>query len=191
MAVQDRLYTADEFWEFISQPENSDRFLELVDGEIVELAASSTVPSIITAEITRFIGNHVSQYDLGYITSAEGGYVLSPKNVLAPDVGFISKGRIEKLPDRFFPGPPDLAVEVVSPTDRKQDVHRKALRYIKYGVRLVWAVYPEYKTVHVYSATEDGKAITYEVGIDGELDGGDVLPGFKLAIRDIFKAVEA
>src|SRR5437899_3336415 len=108
MAVQDRTFTADDFWEFASKPENADRFLELIDGEIVELAASSTVPSIITAEVIRFVGNHVRQHDLGYITSAEGGYVLSPKDVLAPDVGFIAKGRVEKLPDRFFPGAPDL-----------------------------------------------------------------------------------
>jgi Uma2 family endonuclease len=190
MTVRDRTYTVDAFWEFISQPDNADKLLELIDGEIVEVAASSAVPSIITVEITLFVGSHVKQHDLGYVTSAEGGFVLSPKNVLMPDMGFIAKERVAKLPERFFPGAPDLAVEVVSPTDRKASVHRKALRYIKYGVRLGWVVYPEQKMVDVYRPAETTKALVQELDIDGTLDGFDVLPGFTLAVRDIFKAVD-
>jgi Uma2 family endonuclease len=190
MTVQDRLYTADEFWELLSQPGNYNRRLALIDGEIIELPPSSTIPGIIAAEMVWFVKGFVREHDLGYVTTAEAGFRLSPNNVLAPDVGFIAKARVEKLPERFFPGPPDLAVEVVSPTDKPKAIQRKALRYIKFGVRLVWVVYPANKTIAVYRPSETVNTLPEVIDMDGVLDGGDVLPGFTLAVRDLFKAVD-
>jgi Uma2 family endonuclease len=189
--LQQKTYTADDFWDYIAQPDNADKFYELVDGEIVELTPSSAVPTIVALRAGRFIVDHVDEHNIaGYVAGADGGFKLSEKDVYSPDVAYISKERQPKLPDRFFPGAPDLAVEVVSPTDKETSVRRKALRYIKFGVRLVWVIYPDEKVALVYRPSESGDAVVQEIGIDGILDGGDVLPGFKLPLRDLYKVVE-
>jgi Uma2 family endonuclease len=106
--------------------------------------------------------------------------------VRAPDVGFVAKERLTgPIPDKYFPFAPDLAVEVVSPSDTAQDIREKVLDFLKAGTRLVWVVYPESKTVDVYRP--DGVQV---VEINGTLDGGDVLPGFRLALRAVFESVE-
>src|SRR5579862_17432 len=123
MTTQERVYTVDAFWEFTRQSENLERRFELVEGTIVEMAPSSAVPTIIAAEIGRLLGNYVAEHGGGYVTSADGGFILGPKDVPAPDVAYISKQRQPKLPDRFFTAAPDLAVEVVSPTDSRSEEH--------------------------------------------------------------------
>ena len=110
--------------------------------------------------------------------------------MLVPDVGFIAKGRVKKLPERYFKGAPDLAVEVVSPTDDVKDTQRKAAKYIAYGTRLVWIFYPKHKTVDVCRPSKDGDMSIQEIGIDGVLDGANVLPGFTLTLRDVFKVLD-
>ncbi len=188
--LEQKTHTADEFWAFVSRPENADKRLELHEGTIVELTPSSAIPGIIAGRITSLLAAWVYEHDPGYVATAEAGFVLSPGNVLAPDVAYISKQRQSTLPDRFFTASPDLAVEVVSPTDKVKAVHRKTLRYIKYGVRLVWMVYPEDRTVEVYNPSESGDAVIREVGTDGVLDAGEVLPGFQLALRDVFVVLD-
>jgi Uma2 family endonuclease len=188
--LEQKAHSADEFWEFVSRLENADKRLELHEGTILELTPSSAIPGIVAARITGPLSSFVYDRKLGYVATAEAGFVLSPQTVLAPDVAYISKARQPTLPERFFTAAPDLAVEVVSPTDSIKAVHRKALRYIKYGVHLVWIVYPEDRTVEVYSPSEYGDAVIKELGIDDVLSGGDVLPGFELALRDVFSVLE-
>lgn len=91
MAVQEKFYTVDEFWDYANQPENQERFLELIDGVIYETTPASAKPSTVTARGTRFIANFVDEHDLGYVTSAEGEFRLSPKDLLCPAVGFVAK----------------------------------------------------------------------------------------------------
>jgi Uma2 family endonuclease len=189
MAVQDKVYSTHEFDEFINQPENADKRFELDEGIIHELAASSATPSIIAAEITAFFRAYVRQHKNGYVTSADGGFEQSPKNVLMPDVGFISKARQPNRPTRYFKIAPDLAVEVVSPTDSIRAVQRKARKYIAYGTRLVWVIYPDDKTAEIYRPAEGG-ILVQEINIEGILDGGEILPGFMLAMKDIFAVLE-
>lgn len=101
-----------------------------------------------------------------------------------PDVAFISWDRLPDrvVPKKYFPVPPDLAVEVVSPSDGPRDVAQKMERYRRAGVPLVWWVYPDTRTVTVY---RQGQLVA-EVGEGDELEGGDVLPEFRLAVADIF-----
>jgi Uma2 family endonuclease len=122
---------------------------------------------------------------IGYVTGADGSYILSATNRPIPDVGYISKGRLPELPLREDPIPPDLAVEVVSPTDDLREVQKKALRYLHYGVQLVWLVYPEDQTVDVYQPSDPSVEVqTYRMG--EALCGAGVLPGFSLPLADIF-----
>src|SRR5579859_3253428 len=140
---QKRQYTSDDLWEWSQLPEYEDRRLELIDGEIIVMSPSSAVPSIVGGVLLRYIGDFVEEHDLGYVSNSEGGFELSTGNTLAPDVGFISKARLPKMPDRFFQLAPDLAVEVVSPTDSIKKTLRKAAKYLAAGTKLVWIFYPD------------------------------------------------
>jgi Uma2 family endonuclease len=182
MVVQERLYTADELWEAFG---NTKR-LELVKGVPVHMSPTGEEHSVVSMWIGHLILNFVEAHDLGEVTAAEGGFVLStdPDTVRAPDVGFIAKARLTgPTSPRYFSGPPDLAVEVVSPNDTASEIHDKVFDYLRAGTRLVWVVYPHSRTVAVY-----GPDITARfLDRDGVLDGGDVLPGLTLPVREVFK----
>lgn len=185
MLIKHKTYTQTEFEAIAHLPENADKILELIDGEIIEKMASNPYCSAVASKINFFFMLHLNQHDLGYVTGEAGGYRISPQDTFAPDVAFISKIRQPTLPyPGFNPIPPDLAVEVVSPSDSYVEVARKVRNYLRYGTRLVWVVEPETQTVTVHAL--DGSQTT--LNIDGVLDGGEVLPGFRLPIRNIFPA---
>lgn len=182
MLLREKLYTAEEFFEIAALPENEDKRLELDDGVIVEMAGSSPINTVTAMRIGTFVNNFVMPRDLGYVTGADGGFKLAPKRVRQPDVGFISKARVPKLPKRFDIAP-DLAIEVVS---EDEDIFKKAREYLRAGSKIVWAVYPDEKTVYAMRLDEDGGIRSLPYDINAILDGGDVLPGFTLPVKDIF-----
>lgn len=123
---------------------------------------------------------------LGHMTGSDGGYILeeNPQTVVSPDFGFVRK---ERLPHGFSargfcPTSPDLAVEVISPTDQKSDIAKKQELYRRAGVPLVWWVDPERRTVTVHWIGQEPEVLD----VSSTLDGGDVLPGFTLAVEEIF-----
>jgi Uma2 family endonuclease len=182
MVVQEKLYTVDEFWETFGDTKR----LELVKGIPTEMAPTSTPHMIVSAWLTYLLTSYVEDHDLGVVTASEGGFVLSTDSptVRAPDVGFIARARLTgPTPKGFFPGPPDLAVEVVSPNDSATSIHDKVLDYLHAGTRLVWVVYPEAQNVVAYASVDEA----HIHDVDAALDGGDVLPGFVLPVRDVFK----
>ena len=180
MAVQTQQITVEEFDAYIQQPENAARLLEFIGGEIVEVVTnnySSLVGMRIGARLLIFAEEH----GLGYVTGEAGGYRVSGERYL-PDVGFISKARQpEPCHDAYNPNAPDLAVEVLSPNDKPENTRIKIGNYLAAGT-LLWVVNPETKTVEIYTPGQK----TQRIGIDKVLDGGDVLPGFQLAVKDIF-----
>ncbi len=179
---QTRTYTLDEFRAIEDLPENQGKLLELIEGGIIEKVASFT-PSKIGSRINRFVGNFVDEQNLGYVTGADGSYVMSDKNSFMPDVAYISRERLPEEPHREAHVPPDFAVEVKSPTDSKREMRKKAEKYLAFGTKLVWLVFPDEQEVEVY----DGDKDVQNFGMDAVLNGGDVLPGFRLAVSDIFK----
>ncbi|MHB8629046.1 MAG: Uma2 family endonuclease [Aggregatilineales bacterium] len=181
MAVQTHVrVSVEEFEKIVALPENVDRRLEFIGGEIVEVV-SNNFASQIAALILVEIGSYNKQHDLGYITSAEGGYKVSGEDYM-PDIGFISKARQPKRShDTWNPLAPDLAVEVVSPTDRASKIAIKVANYLNAGT-LLWYFYPDEQEINVYEPGQPVKTL----GINDTLDGGKVLPGFKLALKDIF-----
>lgn len=136
MLIGKKTYTVAEYRRFQELPENKKRIWELIDGEIVE-----KVPSFIPSKIGYRIGHRMSSYldehDIGYVTGEVGGYIMSDEDTFNPDVGYISKLRLPEMPARETPVPPDLAVEVKSPTDSKREMRIKAEKYIAYGTRIV------------------------------------------------------
>jgi len=196
MSIQERLYTADDLWQLSNLPENADKHLELIEGVLYEMSPTGWLHGDIAGEFYAHVHNFVKPRKLGRVTAAETGFILfkSPDpqgkdTVIAPDVGFIAAARVPaELPEQYVPFAPDLAVEVVSPGNTKEEINLKVEAYLRYGTRLVLIVYPRAQKIHVYRPSENANAASVEfLGIDDTFDGGDVLPGFKLALRDLFE----
>jgi len=186
MIVQEKFYTAKEFWELSNLPENENKRLELSEGELIEMPPAGGKHGGIVFQIGLPIGQHVREHKLGYVTAAETGYVLhvnpdGKDTVRAADLGFVAASRLpDGLPGGHIPFAPDFAVEVVSPSDRADQIEKKVTEYLQYGTRLLWIVYPATKTVVVYTSTSMRRFESGET-----LDGADVLPGLTLPVNDI------
>ncbi len=182
MAVHKPVYTAEQFEKIANLPENAEKILELIAGEMYEVP-SHPRSSNVGSRFSYFIQDYLMERDIGYVTGEAGGYIISEEDRFAPDVAFISRERQPELPEQGYnPIAPDLAVEVVSPSDDMARLMYKKDRYLANGTRLVWIVYLKRREVEVYAPGQPMRI----VGIDGILDGGDVLPGFKLPLRSIF-----
>ena len=160
---------------------------ELVDGELREMAPAGFRHGRVAVRIGGRLDEFVRSRKLGAVAGAETGFRLTrqPDTVRAPDVSFIAAHRLpsdEDEQERFLELAPDLVVEVVSPSDRAAEVTEKALAWLDAGVALAWVVYPRQRLVAVYTP---GGAVTH-VGEGEELDGGEVLPGLRLPVADLF-----
>ncbi len=178
MAVEKQITTIEEFVQFALQPENSDREFEFIDGEIIEKmpgrTSNSLIHSILTGEVRPFCKAHGIPC---YTTNADGAFDVRG-SVLALDFSFKHTPMSNDYPD---PVAPEWAVEVISPTDEVGKIRQKRAIYLAAGI-LLWEIYPEDRVVEVYAL--DRPVRTY--GIEDTVDTGDLLPGFKLALKDIF-----
>ena len=161
-------------------------FYELIEGVPIRMSPSFGQPGMVASVVVARFVVLAEPGNLGRVFTADPGFLLArdPDTVVAPDVAFI---RTERMPPRsewrrFMP-PPDIAVEVVSPSDRKGDVADKVARYLAAGVPLVWVFWPASRTVDVHAADRE----VVVLGEGGVLDGGDVLPGFRLPVADVFR----
>jgi Uma2 family endonuclease len=190
MTIQEKLYTIEEFLEIAQLPENENKRLELIEGVIHVMPSSSRKNTVVAFRMGRFLGNHADERDLGYITGADGGFELGPKTVLIPDVGYIFKERAGGLVGVAFPVAPDLAVEVILPSETARGLLDKVRVCLLAGTQMVWAVHPASKVIDVYRLAENNTLNIQIFDIDSILDGGSVLPGFSLAVKEIFKGLE-
>lgn len=176
------LVTAEEVFE--NPP--SGRY-ELVRGEVIEMSPTGFEHGEIVGNIVGLLYSFVRKQRIGVVAGAETGFILArnPDTVRGADVAFVTTERsaLQKNKEKFFDGPPDLAVEVVSPSDRAADVEEKILDYLRAGTRLVLVVYPRTKTIAVHRPKKDVKILT----IEDTLEGYDVLPGFSIPVREIFE----
>jgi|SRR5215203_5729762 len=165
----------------------SDTPYELIEGVLHEVSPSWIMPSIIAQTISGWLAPFVRERRLGFISGEEGGFLLrrDPDTVVAPDLAFVAKQRIPKDYDfrSFFPGPPDLAVEVVSFSDTSADVLRKLAVYAAADTPVVWVIYPTQKAVTIHALGEPPRTF----GEQDVLKGGEVLPGFELSVSEIFR----
>jgi Uma2 family endonuclease len=167
--------------------QQTDRLFELVEGALVEKVMGYD-EGLLAADIIRLLGKFLDEHDLGELGGADATMRILPKLVRIPDVSFVSW---DKLPGRQRPRQalpdlvPDLAVEVLSEGNTPAEMRRKLREYFLAGVRLVWFVDPDRRTVEVFTAPDAGTVFTEEQ----TLDGGDVLPGLRLAVRDVFARV--
>jgi Uma2 family endonuclease len=178
--------TIDEFEHLITQPEYAQRRWEFIDGEVIEVPSnplSSQIASFVIAALLAF----VRPRSLGHVTGEGAGYRIEGRDY-APDVAFVAKERQSSLPynQQYNPVSPDLMVEVLSPSNKKDKREREAMedkiRVCAYARILLWIVDPELRSVKVYTPGQPVRTVEY----DGKLSGGDVLPGFELPVKDIF-----
>jgi Uma2 family endonuclease len=180
MAVQTGRMTVEEFERFVLLPENDDRLFEYVSGEVVEKLTAFHC-AVIGATITAQLVGFATDEGLGFVTGAACYCVVADERYL-PSAAFMPKER-QPVPSRdyFSPIPPALVVEVVSPFNAPGVLRFKLANYLAAGI-VVWVVDPDALTVEVYPPGQRAQ----KLGVDGVLDGGEVLPGFTLAVKDIF-----
>ena len=176
-----KLTTMDEF---CLLPDNGAR-CELLKGVVLELPPAGYEHGDLTMNVAAALKAHAQAHQLGRVVF-ESGFVVSrdPDTVRAPDCAFVSAERVPvPRPEKYFEGPPDLAVEVVSPGDTASDVHEKVTQWLDAGARLVWVIYPRTRTVVVYNSRKDATILRD----DDTLSGEGVVPGFELPVGRIFE----
>ncbi len=161
--------------------------IEVVDGEIITMPPPGRKQGRVGARVIHLLLSFVEEKGLGevfgettYVLEGEPGHI---RRMRAPDVSFVAKANLPAGQDDggYFYQPPDLAVEIVSPTERAGDVMRKVNDYLRAGTRLIWIVYPETRQVVVH--TPQGATI---YGEEQALDGGDLLPGLSVSVAALF-----
>ena len=168
-----------------------DRRCELVGGKLVEKPVSA-LASFVAAVVSRLIGDFVERHGLGFAFDPDLTYQCFPTDpnlVRRPDVSFVRRGRFEgnQFPEGHVRIAPDLVVEVLSPNEKAYDVDEKVDEYLAAGVRLIWIINPESRAVRVDGSNKPSVVLRE----NDSLDGGQVLPGFSVSIRDIFAKVDA
>ncbi len=161
---------------------------ELQDGILVEKPMGwyeSSLAMLIAIEI----GIYLKSHEIGRVLGADGSLKILPGTVKIPDVSFISWSRFpqEKIPRRPIPALiPDLVVEVLSETNTKEEMDAKLDKYFQSGVRLAWYVEPASRSATAYTSIQQAVAIPPT----GHLDGGEVLPGFRLSLQWLFEQAD-
>jgi Uma2 family endonuclease len=158
---------------------------ELVRGELIMMSPAGEEHGAVIMNISIRLGAHVQERALGRTYSADTGFTIArdPDTVRAPDVSFVRAERLGERPGKkFFQGPPDLAVEVVSPSDRAGEVLAKVVDWLEAGCRAVWVADPETRTVTVYRSRTQIVVLT----LSDELRGEDVVPGLTIPVAQVF-----
>lgn len=174
--------TAEELWRM-----PDDGFCsELIKGELKQLFYSGILHGRISINISTSLGQHIKKNHLGTVCATGTGFQITsnPDTVRAPDTAFIRKERVQSVGDiaGYFPGAPDLAVEVVSPSDVYTQVEEKVMDWLEAGCKMVIVVNPSKRVVTVFRSQTNIVALT-----DNEtLQTGDVVPGWSIAVKDIF-----
>ncbi len=185
MATQERVYTVDDVWRLEQEPRHPTEKYYLIDGELHIKMSPNQLHSEIANLIAHYLTGFVLERGLGRVT-IECGYHPPGKRklVMLPDVAFEGMPRAAQ-PSRstYVPYMPDLAVEIISPSQSWAETRRKAERYLRHGTALVWLVDPESEIAEVWRRDMAQREV---IAADGELSGGDVLPGFSLPLSKIF-----
>ncbi len=180
-ATATKLITAEEFSRMPDPLDGSKQ--ELVRGEIVTVPPTKQPHGFIQIQIGWLLKNVVTPQRLGWVGS-ESGCVTErdPDTVRGPDIYFFSRSRFPERPSGWPDGAPDLAVELLSPSNRRSEMRAKVTEYLTAGAKIVWVFDPESKTVMVYSGNLRG----VELGENETIDGGTVLPDFSCKVSEFF-----
>lgn len=178
--VTTKLMTAQDLFTLGDSGDNC----ELIRGVLIELPPPSFGHGRIMANLARLLGSFVKEHRLGRLVAGDAGFVLQhdPDTVLGPDLAFVT---VDHMPDdetTYSNVPPDLAVEIVSPSNSAAEIDRQIAIYLGAGVRTVWTVYPKRRQVIVHEPDHTSRTFDYAE----TLTGGEVLPGLSLTVSEIF-----
>ena len=182
MSTATELLTADEL---LRKPHDECRY-ELAQGALIREPPAGNIHGKRTMRLGWRLARHVEANDLGVVFAAETGFRLAtdPDTVRAPDIAFVTRTRIEEVGEfeGFWPGAPDVAVEVISPGDSYTEVEEKVEEYLNAGARAVWVVDPRRRTITVYMSLTDITILTE----NDTLEGGDIVSGFICRVSEVF-----
>ncbi|MCY3978633.1 MAG: Uma2 family endonuclease [Chloroflexi bacterium] len=185
--MEKQFVSAEDFLEIVEQPDYDNRKVELVEGEIVDMPLPNPIHAAILATLATKLNNFVTETESGRILVGDAPFVLK-RNVEGRDtlrgldIAYISAERLPgKLPRSPLHVAPDLAVEIISPSNKAEDIEKKIEQLFDAGTSLIWIVYPDLQRVAVHAS--DG---TFKLKESDTLSGGDVLPGFEVLVSDIF-----
>ena len=184
-------WKANDLWA-LADSENS---YELVRGELFVMSPASPVQGRYASRLNVALGGYVEEHELGEAYVSEPGFQLQlgpEQTVRSPDVAFVREERIPSPEEEsgFWALAPDLAVEIISPSETAQMIQDKVDDYLAAGVRLIWLVYPKSKRVVEYKHVlrdEVSPTQIRHLGVKDNLEGGDVIPGFEYALSRLFR----
>lgn len=183
MTIVSRVTTAADL---LALPDDGCRY-ELVRGELRRMSPAGHWHGRLVMNIATPLDVYVRSHGIGVVYAAETGFLLAtnPDTVRAADVAFVRRERVAAVGDTegYWPGAPDLAIEVVSPNDLYADVEEKIIDWLDSGTRMVVIVNPRQRTVAVYRS----RTAIMLLGEQDVLDGADVVPGWRIAVIDIFR----
>ena len=182
MSTSTQLMTAEEL---IRLPGGQYRY-ELINGELITMSPAGHDHGRISIRLSSPLAQFVWENDLGEVFSSGTGFQLSskPDTVLAPDVSFIRKDRVQKVgrSQGYWLGPPDLAVEVLSPEQRDAYIEKRVAQWLSFGTKEVWIINPRTSTLTVHSP----QGIVVTLTNDEFLDEREIVPGFRFSIKRLF-----
>ncbi len=157
---------------------------ELDEGELIEMTRPRVTHNRIVLKLTRVLLGYLETHALGELFTSDNLFVLGPTTKRAPDLSFILAARASTIdPARDIPGAPDLAIEVLSPSDKVEAMRRKIRQYLAAGAQVVWLVYPNTREVEVWGSASGAARI---LGQDEILEAPELLPGFSCPVKSLF-----
>lgn len=167
---------------------NTDTKYELWDGKVIAMPPAGLIHGAIISRLLAAVGNHVYEHKLGEVFDGQTGFRLSTDHCFEPDISFVSRERLKLIltdQDKLFHGAPDLAVEVLSPSDSITKTERKLALYLAHGSKLAWMLDPKTRAARVYRANGE----TDLLRADRFLTGNSVLPGFRISLGRLFEPI--
>ncbi len=155
---------------------------EYIKGELIPMAPTSVEHGDISMNLSSLLHLHVRENQFGRVYTSDTGFQVGER-FLIPDIAFISTDRLPTDRSKAFPVPPDLAVEVVSPSDTLRRIEDKVFAYLEAGTQLVWVLSPTSKTVTVYRSETDITLLTRNETLSGE----EVVEGFSCQVAELFE----
>lgn len=174
------------YHDYLLLPE--DKRYELIEGDLYMVPAPGPFHQVVVLRLQTALSDFVEKHRLGQVVPAPCDVYFSEYNVVQPDILYVSRERLGIIQEKFIQGPPDLVIEVLSPSTREKDLEIKRKLYSRYGVREYWIVDPEGKRIEILTRREAqlSPAVTYLAG--EELQSG-LFPAYRLQVSEIFRPI--
>lgn len=183
--------TSEKTWtdqEFMALPDDGNRY-EIVNGELIIMGNSGMEHGNIGLFLGGAIELHVRSHKLGSTCDSSTAFKMKTGNKRSPDISFVAKERLQglkRLPKGFFEGAPDLAVEIISPSNTFEEIHNKLVEYFDSGCRLAWVIHPDEQSALIYRQPQPDRLLK----ISDNLEGEEVIPGFTMPMVDLFAELD-